>query len=330
MSYIFSSVLSIFLYIRIVLLSNLYYDKESGSDEWEKYQQEKYEESQKGVKENEKFLAEQEEIAAEATKDPVTVCMNHDGEWTHDGTCKFKDGVEMDKPYSKEQYQADFEHYMEEEGVWDEYAEQQNKDRNERAEMTQSKTFEKFVKSKGIDYDDDYDWLSVDEQLAIESEFREYDPDEYAEEINNKKDKKEPVPVIEDWQNEVTTTDEQIKETAQEISEGEEWNNYPITQTPTNEEESSEEEQEKINAEAQYQQEKYEKLSEPSIIDYENIKASPEITYTSEEEESQQEQQEESVEEEEPEQEVEEEEESGEDESNESEEEDSSDSESEE
>ena len=226
-------------------LSNLYYDKESGSDEWEKYQQEKYEESQKGVKEYEKFLAEQEEIAAEATKDPVTVCMNHDGEWTHDVTCKFKDGVEMDKPYSKEQYQADFEHYMEEEGVWDEYAEQQNKDREERAEMTQSKTFEKFVKSKGIDYDDDYDWLSVDEQLAIESEFREYDPDEYAEEINNKKDKKEPVPVIEDWQNEVTTTDEQIKETAQEISEGEEWNNYPITQTPTNEEESSEEEQEK-------------------------------------------------------------------------------------
>ncbi len=121
-----------------------------------------------------------------------------------------------------------------------------------------------------------------------------------------------------------------LKGIAIEISEGEEWNNYPITQTPTNEEESSEEEQEKINAEAQYQQEKYEKLSEPSIIDYENIKASPEITYTSEEEESQQEQQEESVEEEEPEQEVEEEEESGEDESNESEEEDSSDSESEE
>jgi hypothetical protein len=59
----------------------------------------------------------------------------------------------------------------------------------ERAKMTQSKSFEKFVESKGIDIDDDYHWLSAQEQEEIETEFKEDKSDEYAEEIN--KDNKE-------------------------------------------------------------------------------------------------------------------------------------------
>lgn len=58
----------------------------------------------------------------------------------------------------------------------------------ERAKMTQSKSFEKFVESKGIDIDDDYHWLSAQEQEQIETEFKEDKSDEYAEEINSKKE----------------------------------------------------------------------------------------------------------------------------------------------
>ena len=39
--------------------------------------------------------------------------------------------------------------------------------------MTQSKSFEKFVESKGIDIDDEYHGLSAEEQEQIESEFKE-------------------------------------------------------------------------------------------------------------------------------------------------------------
>jgi hypothetical protein len=44
--------------------------------------------------------------------------------------------------------------------------------------MTQSKSFEKFVESKGIDIDDDYHWLSTQEQEEIETEFKEEESDE--------------------------------------------------------------------------------------------------------------------------------------------------------
>jgi hypothetical protein len=54
--------------------------------------------------------------------------------------------------------------------------------------MTNSKSFEKFVKSKGIDIDDDYHWLSAQEQQEIETEFKKDKSDEYAEEINSKKE----------------------------------------------------------------------------------------------------------------------------------------------
>src|SRR5918994_5885764 len=52
--------------------------------------------------------------------------------------------------------------------------------------MTQSKSFERFVESKGIDIDDDYHWLSAQEQEETETEFKEDKSDEYAEEINSK------------------------------------------------------------------------------------------------------------------------------------------------
>ena len=57
--------------------------------------------------------------------------------------------------------------------------------------MTQSKSFEKFVESKGIDIDDDYHWLSAEEQEQIETEFKEDKSDDYAEEINNKEEENE-------------------------------------------------------------------------------------------------------------------------------------------
>ena len=47
-----------------------------------------------------------------------------DGEWK-DSECKFeKDGMEMGKPYSKEQYQVDFEHYIADKGLSDYYYEE--------------------------------------------------------------------------------------------------------------------------------------------------------------------------------------------------------------
>lgn len=62
--------------------------------------------------------------AATAESKLKDVCKQMDGEWK-DSECKFKDGVEMGKPYSKEQYQVDFDHTLEEEGLWDKYAAEQ-------------------------------------------------------------------------------------------------------------------------------------------------------------------------------------------------------------
>ena len=52
--------------------------------------------------------------------------------------------------------------------------------------MTNSKTFEKFVESKGMEYDS-YDNLSAEKQEEIESEFREDKAFEYGEEIKEEK-----------------------------------------------------------------------------------------------------------------------------------------------
>lgn len=42
--------------------------------------------------------------------------------------------------------------------------------------------FNKFLKSKGIDHDDDYHWLSAEEQRQIEEEFRqEHGDDDFTE-----------------------------------------------------------------------------------------------------------------------------------------------------
>jgi hypothetical protein len=124
------------------------------------------------------------EYVLEEKESPKQICEDTSGEWK-DGTCNFS------KEEREHGYQEDFDHSMEEEGLWDNYAlEQQSKEEaaQERKKMTQSKSFEKFVESKGIDIDDDYHWLSAQEQEEIETEFKEDKSDEYEAEINSKKE----------------------------------------------------------------------------------------------------------------------------------------------
>ena len=182
--------------------------------------------------------------AAQETSKLKDVCKKMDGEWK-DSECKFKDGVEMGKPYSKEQYQVDFEHYISDKGLSDYYyeeiaaqedaicdnedasitniklcmsdeREQEVEEREESdREMYSSKTFKNLLQSKGIDYDDyNNGKLSTEKQDELETEFREDKSDEYAEEINSKKDK------------------EQQEEVVKQLEGSEPWTNYPIEQKP--------------------------------------------------------------------------------------------------
>ena len=52
-----------------------------------------------------------------AESDAKQICKDYDGEWKND-ECKF----EKDSKYPKEQNQEDFEHYMEDHDLWDDYA----------------------------------------------------------------------------------------------------------------------------------------------------------------------------------------------------------------
>ena len=165
-----------------------YYDdsEEAGfSDEWEKYEQEKYEKSQKGAEEYEKYVTEQE----------------------------IKDAEEL-------------------------------------AKMTNSKTFENFVESKGIDIDDDYHWLSAQEQEEIETEFKEDKSDDYEAEINKDELKQtEEEPVIEDWKNEVKVPDYNEKPTIDYAGEEEE--EEPEQEEEEQEEEPEEEEEDNSDSESE-------------------------------------------------------------------------------
>ena len=71
-------------------LSNLYYDKEDGSDEWEKYQAEKQEKSLKGEQEYQKYVVKQSDKINE------NICKKVDGKWTNEKICDF--GKETDGP----------------------------------------------------------------------------------------------------------------------------------------------------------------------------------------------------------------------------------------
>jgi len=68
------------------------------------------------------------------------------------------------------------------------------------------KGFNKYLKDKGIDLDEDYHWLSEAEQKKIKEEY-------------NNKDKEQPV--IEDWKNTVTTEEEESEKDPQQEIENE-------------------------------------------------------------------------------------------------------------
>ena len=66
-------------------------------------------------------------LTVEATTESIKeICVSHDGKWK-DNECKFEDGIEMGKKYSKEQYQADFDHYIADNGLTDKKAADEGK-----------------------------------------------------------------------------------------------------------------------------------------------------------------------------------------------------------
>ena len=148
-------------------LSYYYADAaEAGSEEWDKYQQEKYE-------------AEQEEIAAKEDD----ICDDEDADITNIKLCMSED-IQLEKELKKA-CDADDNAKWTETGCVVGEVEPTEEDIKERAKMTQSETFKNLLESKGIDYED-YDNLSAEKQEEIETEFKEDKSDEYAEELRSK------------------------------------------------------------------------------------------------------------------------------------------------
>ena len=242
------------------------------------------------------------------------ICKEHGGKINYgSGECGFDDDIDRAKSTAFEKELDDrglgADYTAEEEASWNQNQDEvepkqvsnvspqfeleQQKQQEERAKMTQSKSFEKFVESKGIDIDDEYHGLSAEEQKQIETEFKEDKSDEYAEEINNKEEenegkryvnpdggaplyedeltedekdyyeeyKAEKEETIEDWKNEVTTTEGE-EATKQILAQQDEEQGYPVESSPTqtlnDSEESSEEEVEDNSSEEEQQQEEEE------------------------------------------------------------------------
>ena len=239
-----------------------------------------------------KSIEREEEKAAKED----AICDNEDADFTNIEICMSEEKKEYEK-------------YV---------AEQKEKDAEERTKLTNSKEFAKYVKSKGIDIDDDYHWLSADEQNNMLMDYRLEQRDKITENLCDKvggkntkdgcdtgggdtpkadrlhdlmdktpgatvkdwidDDNNEQEPeVIEDWSNTVSETDdkeEAVKEVIKQIEGSEPMNNYPITQVPVEEEKiedwgntvsvSETDEQEQIDAAANYQQYKHELLADSS------------------------------------------------------------------
>ena len=127
------------------------------------------------------------------------VCEDYNGEWKSIGGgdigCTFENDSDAQKygfrpGYSLDSTSGDAEYGIEDLVSYDnegnkvyppnpfDETDSSKQQQEERAKMTQSKSFEKFVESKGIDIDDDYHWLSAQEQEEIETEFKEEESDE--------------------------------------------------------------------------------------------------------------------------------------------------------
>ena len=147
-------------------------------------------------------------LTAEATEsNDKKVCEEYNGKWKDigggDRGCTFENDDDAERygfrpGFSLDSTSGDAEYGIEDLVSYDnegnkvyppnpfDETDSSKQQQEERAKMTQSKSFEKFVESKGIDIDDDYHWLSAQEQEEIETEFKEDKSDEYAEEINSK------------------------------------------------------------------------------------------------------------------------------------------------
>jgi len=138
-----------------------YDDKESGSDEWEKYQQEKQEKE---------------------------ICKNYNGEWLINANeCKFDDNGDQDS--------VDFDHTMEEKGLWDDYvADKRPYNPN--------------------DVDSDNDGIYDDEELSEEEE-KALAKSKGADEMTDKEKKKldeENQKVVDEWvKDELKATEDELR-----------------------------------------------------------------------------------------------------------------------
>jgi hypothetical protein len=128
-------------------------------------------------------------------------CNKMDGKWK-DSECKFeKDGLEMGKPYSKEQYQVDFDHYLSDKGLGEAYldgiaekaAQEDAICDNEDADYTNIKLCMSEEREKDIQNTEeacDYVGAKMTKDNLCDVDDTEYvEFDEKYEELNNKEDK---------------------------------------------------------------------------------------------------------------------------------------------
>lgn len=165
-------------------------------------------------------------------------CKKMDGDWKK-GECKFEDGVEMGKPYSKEQYQVDFDHYIYDKELDEEIAAKEDKE-------------------KLTGYDEEGRQLNVINGDYDEEESRYYNPDggepfyeDEIEGIREHQQKYQQEEQIEDWGNTVSekTEDEEqardkVVKIMEESEEGNEVHGGAELEYNTDESEDNEEQEE--------------------------------------------------------------------------------------